>query len=115
MCLLGGHCRTLAQSAVLESEGIRFALIQIVTRLLCLLAILGAIPALLPFAASGSDPWANLRRPLRVPHLAPGAPCPVTPATSTKFGLAQGKGPVWPVLGFPQLSFFYPVRPQHVY
>lgn len=66
----------------------------------------------LPFGASGSDPWTKLRRPLHVPHLAPGAPCPVTPATSTKFGLAQGKGPVWPVLGFPQLNFFYPVLPQ---
>jgi hypothetical protein len=86
-----------------------------VTRLLCLLALIGAMPALLPFAASGSDPWTKLRRPLHVPHLAPGAPCPVTPATSSKFGLAQGKGPVWPVLGFPQLSFFYPVRPQQVY
>jgi hypothetical protein len=42
-------------------------------------------------------------------------PCPITPARSTPFGLAQGKGPVWPVLGFPKVSFFYPVPPQATY
>jgi hypothetical protein len=52
---------------------------------------------------------------LHIPQLAAGARCPVTPATSTVFGLAQGKGPVWPVLAFPQFAFFYPVRPQQVY
>ena len=105
----------MAQAAVPDSEGLRFAVVQPVTRVLCLLLVVGAMPLVLPFGASGSDPWTKLRRPLHVPHLAPGAPCPVTPAISTKFGLAQGKGPVWPVLGFPQLNFIYPVRPQQTY
>jgi hypothetical protein len=87
----------------------------VLTRPLWVLAVFGALALLLPVAASGSDPWAKLRRPLHIPHLAPGAPCPVTPAKSTKFGMAQGRGPVWPVLGFPRVSFYYPVPPQAAY
>ena len=29
--------------------------------------------------------------------------------------VAQRKGPVWPVLAFPQLNFNYPVRPEQIY
>ena len=81
------------------------------TRFVCLLALIGVLPPLVPFAASGPDPWTKLRRPLHIPQLASGAPCPVTPAHSTRFGDAQGPGPVWPVLGFPELKFVYPVPP----
>jgi hypothetical protein len=70
---------------------------------------------LLPFSAAASSPWPKLHRPLHIPTLAPGAPCPVTPVTLTKFGNAQGRGPVWPVLAFPQLSFSYPVQPHQIY
>src|SRR5579859_1171726 len=49
---------------------------------------------------SGSDPWAGLRgRPLHVPGLLPGAPCPVTPGqvVTPGFGPALGAGPVYAV------------------
>jgi hypothetical protein len=54
--------------------------------------------------ASASDPWAALRRPLRVQTLAPGARCPATPARARnldhgRIGDGVGTGPVYPFLG----------------
>jgi hypothetical protein len=76
-------------------------------------ALLGAGPQ-----PAVRDPWAKLRRPLRIPTIEPGAPCPVTPAraVSRSFGRAQGPGPVYPVGGYPALSFVYPpVKAQEWY
>jgi hypothetical protein len=81
-----------------------------------LAAVLASI--LLTAASAGaSDPWAKLRRPLHIPHIAPGSPCPVTPArhVSTMFGPAQGPGPVYPVGSFPTLTFIYPPQPDQVW
>jgi hypothetical protein len=52
-----------------------------------------------PPATPTAGPWDALRRPLQMPALAPGAPCPVSPAASVApaFGPALGPGPVYPV------------------
>ncbi len=65
--------------------------------------------------------WKFLRRPLRIPTIAPGSPCPKTPPSgdiktvaSELVGTAFGPGPVFPGLGFSQtadLSFNYPAPP----
>jgi len=57
-------------------------------------------------SARVADPFAKLHRPLRIPNIAAGARCPVTPAR-TATGLV-GAGPVYPVGGFPALTFTYP-------
>ncbi len=61
--------------------------------------------------SNGVD-WSELRRPLRIPRLASGAPCPVTPArtVSRAFARAQGNGPVYPVGAAGGLRFIYPVQ-----
>jgi hypothetical protein len=68
---------------------------------------------------SASEPWPKLRRPLHLPQLATGAPCPVSSVGRTDFaryGVAKGigPGPVYPV-GFAQpgsvLTFVYPPDP----
>ena len=45
--------------------------------------------------------WDALRRPLQIPALAPGAPCPASPAATVAaaFGPALGPGPVYPIYG----------------
>ena len=46
--------------------------------------------------------WTTLeQRPLQIPHLAPGAPCPAAKphAVSPSFGLGLGDGPAYPVHG----------------
>jgi hypothetical protein len=48
------------------------------------------------------DPWSTLRqRPLKVPTITPGSPCPTDrgAVVSAEFGLAFGDGPVYAVLG----------------
>jgi hypothetical protein len=68
-------------------------------------ALLAALALIQP--ARASDPWARLHRPLRLPRLAPGATCPVSPADRrvdweriTIFGGSGiGRGPVYPALG----------------
>jgi hypothetical protein len=77
-----------------------------------LVALLAFILLTAP-SAGASDPWAKLRRPLHIPHIAPGSRCPVTPAhrVSTNFSAAQGPGPVYPIGGFPTLTFIYPPQP----
>jgi hypothetical protein len=65
-------------------------------------------------------PWAQLHRPLHLPAVAPGAPCPVSGTARfdfAKFGLAKGigPGPAYPI-GFAQpgsiLRFTYPPDPR---
>lgn len=54
-------------------------------------------------SSAASDPWKPLYRPLHVPSLAQGAPCPVSKVAETiefsAFGVGQGvgRGPVYPV------------------
>jgi hypothetical protein len=68
-------------------------------------------------AAGGSDPWHKLRRPLHVPRIDEGAPCPVTPRrkVSPEWGLAQGAGPIYPRDGYPSFAFVYPPRPHQLF
>jgi hypothetical protein len=49
-----------------------------------------------------SEPGTTLRRPLHLPNVAPGAPCPVTAGgrPNPDVGIALGSGPAYPVLGF---------------
>lgn len=50
--------------------------------------------------AAGGDEWAALRaRPLKLPALAPGSPCPATPGqvVAPEYGPALGNGPAYPV------------------
>jgi hypothetical protein len=81
------------------------------------LAVLLALILFTGPSAGASDPWAKLRRPLHIPRIAPGSPCPVTSArrASTDFGLAQGPGPIYPVGGFPTLTFIYPPQPEQLW
>ncbi len=84
------------------------------TLVVLLVAPVALIVASVP-AASG--PWAKLRRPLRIPHVASGAPCPVTPKARSPHGyggFVLGRGPAYPVYPWQAgtLSFVYPVRPK---
>lgn len=67
--------------------------------------------------------WRYLRRPLHIPTIAPGSPCPLTPpsgdiaavAARGLVGTAFGPGPVYPGFGFAQtaiLRFHYPALPE---
>jgi hypothetical protein len=57
--------------------------------------------SLAPPATPPPDPWDALRRPLQIPALPPGAPCPVSPAATLAkaIGPALGPGPVYPIYG----------------
>jgi hypothetical protein len=86
----------------------------IVLRRLVALAVL-ALAATVG-SANASDPWARLHRPLHLPTVASGAPCPVSGVGEEdfgKYGVADGigAGPAYAV-GFSQpgsvLSFDYP-------
>ncbi len=53
-----------------------------------------------PTPAAGGDAWATLAaRPLHLPTVTPGSPCPIGPAkiVSPAFGTALGVGPIYPV------------------
>lgn len=70
------------------------------------LALLVMSPLLaLSQTAGAADPWTQwteLRRPLHLPALAPGAPCPVSrpaPAGVHSAGRGIGPGPVYPIFG----------------
>jgi hypothetical protein len=77
------------------------------------LAALLALILLTTPSPGAPDPWAKLRRPLHIPHIAPGSPCPVTAArrVNANFSAAQGPGPVYAIGGFPTLTFIYPPQP----
>jgi hypothetical protein len=77
------------------------------------------------FAAPTRQPtWRSLHRPLHIPHIAPGAPCPTSKPDPrgdlSRFqglvGTAWGRGPAYPLLqdrdGSPVLDFVYPPAPK---
>src|SRR5215210_5769655 len=58
------------------------------------------------YPITAADPWLRLHRPLHIPTLASGAPCPASHASSFNFkryGVATGigPGPAYPI-GFAQ-------------
>ena len=68
---------------------------------------------------AASDPWAKLRRPLHIPHIASGSPCPVSAVArpALGYGVALGRGSAYP-LGLGRagsLSFLYPVQPSQIW
>jgi hypothetical protein len=67
--------------------------------------------------AAADDGWASLRRPLLISRVAPGTPCPVTPARSLsrQFAPAQGNGPIYAVGASHGLGFLYPIRKSQVW
>jgi hypothetical protein len=82
-------------------------------------AMLVVVGVALPTA---HDNWQDLRRPLQIPRLAPGQPCPASkPDTSVDFasygvGQGYGPGPAYPIFGGnaprARLDFDYPPTPQ---
>jgi hypothetical protein len=71
--------------------------------------------------SASNDPWDELRRPLQIPRIAPGSPCPASEPNTTidlsPYGVGQGfgPGPAYPMLGPPiagyrraSLVFDYP-------
>jgi hypothetical protein len=67
-------------------------------------------------AASSDDVWTQLRRPLHLPKIAPGAPCPVSRLSRVDLGrgggvrMLPGNGPAYPVF-VPKpgvLEFYWP-------
>ena len=81
------------------------------------LTLAGALALVLMFAGASSsavsDPWVKLRRPLHIPRLASGTPCPVSVATRPPpdySAPALGRGPAYPIFpDAPTFGFFYPV------
>lgn len=61
--------------------------------------------------------WSELRRPLRISRIEPGARCPETPSVnlSAAFGPAQGDGPLYPVGAAGGMPFLYPVQADQVW
>jgi hypothetical protein len=77
------------------------------------------------YAAPTRQPtWRSLHRPLHIPHIAPGTPCPTSKPDPrgdlSRFkglvGTAWGRGPAYPVIqerdGKPVLDFAYPPAPK---
>jgi hypothetical protein len=64
---------------------------------LCLVGVAAVATALVPPAAARGDGWSTLQRPLHLPHITPGAACPVSHADRSvhfdRFGIARGIGP----------------------
>jgi hypothetical protein len=69
------------------------------------------------------DAWHRLERPLRIPMIAAGAPCPTSAAHGdlSRIGFggpAWGDGPAYPVLGSierPLLRYVYPIPPSSTF
>jgi hypothetical protein len=68
-----------------------------ITALVVVLALAGIASA----TPLQRDPWKSLHRPLRIPRLAPGAPCPTSPTQAASSlapafsGFVLGRGPVY--------------------
>jgi hypothetical protein len=87
------------------------------------LAALGVI-ALVTFGPANNppsrDPWQKLHRPIRIPHIAPGSPCPLSAANGSMpspfVGTAFGPGPAYPGMRFddtrPVLRYQDPISSQ---
>ncbi|MGZ8695201.1 MAG: hypothetical protein ACXWYS_07155 [Gaiellaceae bacterium] len=80
--------------------------------------ILAALVLALTAGASlgAADPWAPLYRPLHLPALAPGAPCPIAKLAGGSFarygvGRGLGPGPAYPIGFRSVLKFPYPPDP----
>jgi hypothetical protein len=84
----------------------------------------GAFVIAVSGASAAKNPgWGSLHRPLHIPRIAPGMPCPTSKADPrgdlSRFGAfvgrAWGKGPAYPVLNFerdrPVVLFKYPTDP----
>jgi hypothetical protein len=89
-----------------------------VTRFAAVLVALLALLAVIQ-SAGASDPWERLYRPLHLPELAPGAPCPVSKPAGGSFarygiGRGIGPGPAYPI-GPALIRFPYPPSPASVY
>jgi hypothetical protein len=77
-------------------------------RLLLLAGAAAVLAAGAATSATRAPTWRALHRPLHVPRIAPGAPCPTSKADPrgdlSRFGgfvgLAWGRGPAYPVLNF---------------
>ena len=66
-----------------------------------------ATPVVTPQPA---DEWSALRqRPLNLPTVTPGSPCPTSggKSVSPDFGIALGDGPVYPVAFYPDGTYYY--------
>jgi hypothetical protein len=82
-----------------------------------------ALAASASAAAAPSWSWKSLHRPLHVPRIAPGAPCPVTTRTIDfgrwGIGVGFGRGPAAPVgmneNGRPVLRYQDPISPQSLF
>lgn len=71
-----------------------------------------ALTVFSPPSEGAYAPWTKLRRPLHIPHLAPGSACPTTGATgqlpSPPFvGTKFGRGPVYPGFGLVDQALIY--------
>lgn len=79
------------------------------------IAVALALPS--PPAAGAADPWEKVRRPLQIPHISPGSPCPVSRLGSAARDFALGRGPVYAIgLGRARtLRFIYPVQRSQIW
>jgi hypothetical protein len=70
-------------------------------------------------SVAAADPWTQLHRPLRIPHIAVGSRCPLSDVShpSPGRGISLGRGPAYPVgLGRGRTLFFaYPVPPSQLW
>ncbi len=87
----------------MRSRIFRSCLVAVFSALLCACADGSAAPAAV-HATSTAAPtvWTTLeQRPLQIPHLAPGAPCPAAKphAALPGIGLGIGDGPAYPIHG----------------
>lgn len=88
---------------------------------LAVLALVVAAPAEVGDATRSSNQWTwrSLHRPLKVPRIAPGAPCPTSALRRVDLGAQgvrylPGQGPAFPNFGTrgqPLLEFYYPPLP----
>ena len=97
--LAGGPVPGLTVSGAVESLQARRSVGLAPMRRLALWLVGAAVvvTALVPHAAARAVGWSALQRPLHLPHLAPGAACPVSHADRAvhfdRFGIARGIGP----------------------
>src|SRR5258708_25696001 len=85
----------------MKARMFRSCLVAALSALLCACAVGSAAPpARQATSTAAPTVWTMLeQRPLQLPHLAPGAPCPAAKphAVSPSFGLGLVDGPAYPV------------------
>ena len=78
------------------------------------------LPAGVASARTTSPPtWNSLRRPLHLPRVAPGSPCPVSPLRNVRLKPGElrpllGAGPAYPILNGRYLDYFWPTLPSQL-